>query len=323
MGLLRDRVRDSKSGVILYELIPPARGTDEVTLRAYAECVAEVVASTSVPIDAVNLPEIRDEQRAQEQERAHPYEPKADPRQFGRHLKEAAEMEIVVNHGTVYEPWPRQQAWLQQTWAEHGIQNLVLVGGESSLIRYPGPSVTEMAEHIRAHYDHVFFLGGIVIPSRRRRDPSRDEPQRLLHKSRCGLEFFTSQVLYEAQSTQSLLRDYQRLCEQTYQTPKRIFLSFAPVSSRKDLAFLRWLGVEIPQEVEERLLRAEIGIGWRSLQIAQQVLSEILEFCDAEGVDVPLGLNIEHITRHNFELSREFIDHLGAIYYERLRRRSR
>lgn len=316
MTTLADKIRTPTLPVIFYELIPPSHDTDAATVQAYAECAAELVASTSVPIDAINLPEIRAERR--EAKRTHPYEAKTDHRHFAYQFKQEFEkpVDLVVNRCTVYEDWGTQQGWLDETKTKFEIQNVILVGGETSRIRYPGPSVTEMAQSVRYVYGDAFLCGGITIPTRRSLDTKKDEAHRLLEKARHGLEFFTSQVLYEPQSAQKLLLDYQQLCLQNDVEPRRIFLSFAPVSSRKDLEFLRWLGVEFPEEIKQTLLKVNIGIGWRSVKIAKRILADILAFVQTEKIDVPLGLNVEHITRHNFELSKEFIEELGAQYYD-------
>jgi len=301
--------------VICYEVIPPAQDAKPSTLSAYVECTAELVASTSLPIDALNLPEIRAERR--ESQRTHPHEPKTDQRLFAQQFKRALHnaVDVVINRCTVYETWSVQQAWLDETKDRFEIENVILVGGETSALRYPGPAVTDMARSIHYVYGSSFFCGGITIPTRRSADPNKDEAHRLVEKSRHGMNFFTSQVLYEAESVQRLLFDYDRLCSSLELEPKRIFLSFAPLSSSKDLTFLRWLGVEVPKSVEDTLLKANIGIGWRSLNVVRQILLDILAFVKAEGIRVPLGLNIEHITRHNFELSKEFIEQLGKPYH--------
>jgi len=315
MSFFSSKIKDSCSPVIVYELIPPASGLDAKAMEAYVECAAEIVSSTDIQVDAFNIPEIRNEHR--DSNRTNPFEDKIDPRAFTVQLRKAIDndMEIIINRCTVYDEWLAQEKWLADTLHTYAIRNLILVGGESSKIKYPGPSIMDMSEFIRKNYCDNFLCGGITIPRRRKKSPQLDEPQRLLEKSRCGLEFFTSQVLYDAEKTKSLLKDYYQLCEQFDVKPKRIFLSFAPASSKKDVEFLKWLGVEVSQSVQDRLLKADIGIGWRSVQVAAEILKDILDFVHANNINVPLGLNIEHITRRNFELTKQFIEELGAIYY--------
>jgi len=312
--LLPEKISISNCPVILYELIPPIEKIGSENLIAYANCAVELLESSPVVIDGINIPEIRDEKK-DSSIRAEAFFTKSDSREFAQQLQKSSRkhLEFVINHCTVYEEWSAQHGWLRETETSYGIKNLILVGGESSQIRYPGASVNELSLKIKESFPS-FFCGGITIPSRRSDDPQKDELNRLVDKGKNGLEYFTTQVIYEPFQIQQLLKDYDLFCKQTNIKPKRIFLSFAPISAKKDLQFLRWLGVVIPKAVEKMLFEADIGIGWRSMKISKVILQRILTFVLEKNIEVPLGLNIEHISRHNFELSREFISVLGPIY---------
>ena len=65
-----------------------------------------------------------------------------------------------------------------------------------------------------------------------------------------GSEFFTTQVLYDSSKIIKMISHYQKRCDEQNTFPRRILLSFAPVSSEKNIKFLKWLGVEIPNETE-------------------------------------------------------------------------
>lgn len=314
MTTLREKILTPNRPVILYELIPPPANIKAVNLHAYADCSAELLDNCDPIIDGINIPEIRDEKR-KATPRQFSYKNKTDARKFAKHLQKSSKMNlgIVLNRCTIYEDWPLQFDWLAETTKKYGIDNLVLVGGESSRIKYPGPSVIEMGKTIQKKFNSL-FCGGITISSRRNNNLLKDEPYRLIEKGRHGMEYFISQVIYEPYEMQKLIKDYYLLCVKKELKPKRIFLSFAPISTRRDLEFLRWLGVIIPDPVQEVLFGADIGIGWRSVKIAKVILQKILAFVRDENIQVPLGLNVEHISMHNFELSREFLEELGKIY---------
>ncbi|MCS7311690.1 MAG: hypothetical protein NZ742_02065 [Acidobacteria bacterium] len=334
---MRLRERNQRNGpcIVFYELIPPPRDATPREIEAVVECVAEFIASLPVPIDALNIPEVRPES-SREPQRPQAFVPKMEPREFVRWVRKVLppHVDVVINRCIVYAPREAQLRWLVRTYHEFQIENLILVGGESSQIRYPGPSVLETAEWITEHLNRGrwpfdsskppirptdFFLGGITIPTRRKPDPERDEPARLIQKARRGLQFFTSQVLYEPVSMQKLLQDYMARCQAEGIPPRRVFLSFAPVSSSGDVQFLKWLGVEIPPHVEQELLQGWLGVAWRSIRVAERVLQEILDFVTAERISVPLGLNVEHITSRNFEISAEMIARLVAVFQRHLR----
>ena len=62
------------------------------------------------------------------------------------------------------------------------------------------------------------------------------------------------------------------ICRKNKVMPRRILLSFAPVSSQKNIDFLKWLGVEIPFETERYLQGRPGSMTERSLDVAIEVL---------------------------------------------------
>ncbi len=324
----RDKARAGKQPVVIYSIIPP-RGESAKQLRVTTDRLSSLLSRTHV--DAINVPEVRDETTRG----ARPVKalPKTEPRTFGSAIQRSLGIEAIVNRCVVYADRADQQDWLLSTFRDYHIDNLIVVGGESSRTSYPGPSVTQAGDIITKYLNRGFrkeedgepkplqkgtdhFCGGIMIPTRRKADPLQDEPVRLLEKSKHGIEFFTSQVIYEAESTKRLLRDYGEHCREAQERPRRIVLSFAPASSRRDIEFLKWLGVEIPPNVEFYLMEDDLAsrIAERSLEVSREVLKEILDFTHHERIPVPLGLNIEHITSRNFGVSIEMIQDLSKLY---------
>ncbi len=311
---LHKKILDKNQSVILFELLPPSDNSSDLQyLKDYAQSAVELLLSASISIDAINIPEISDEKNGTV--RPTEYIPKIEPRELAQQLKEASndKFEIILNRGSVNFAWPEQRQWLNETIHQYKIETLVLVGAGRMDHRYPGPAVNEMANFIVKNYTGC-LCGGIVIQHRRKPDSNEDEPLRMITKSKNGIEFFSSQIVYEADSVKTLLKDYSELCQQKNIEPKRIFLSFAPISNSKDIEFLRWLGVKIPEEVCKNLLKSNIGISWRSVKIANTVLNEILDYVNNEKIQIPLGINIEHITPRNFDISQMFIEVLGKTY---------
>src|SRR2546428_4243325 len=164
---LKDKLLDASVPVKFFELVPPATekpGALEATL-AELKKVRHLA-------DAVNLPEIRDESRSAP--RTARFIPRVEPRLLGARILHDLDVEVVVNRGVVYEPDPLP--WIKETQGDFRIQNIVLVGGESSQLSYPGPSVVEAAEQIRSARPEM-CLGGITIPSRLRSEEHTSELQ--------------------------------------------------------------------------------------------------------------------------------------------------
>lgn len=299
------RISDPYLPVTFFEVVPPEEGKDS----AVGEAV-EVVRRVAGSVDAINLPEIHNEARTGE--RTANFVPRMDPRRLAARLRGELSIEVVTNHCVVYEPDP--VPWLRETSDVFGVQHFVLVGGESSSVRYPGPTVLEATERLRAA-GHQGALGGISIPSR------AGEAQRVRRKQAAGLSFFTTQVLFDP-------NDIVWLVQRLNGVEARLFLSFAPVSHPRDLQFLRWLGADIPPDLD-RFLRldeasaadlthpdrresARAACLERSIDLAQRILMEVF---DNLPPDPPaLGLNIEHINRRNVAPAVRMLERLGDLY---------
>lgn len=306
MNSFQSKTEDPRQQLVIYTVVPPPAGAPQADIEARLESVQELL--YDLPVAAINIPEVRPETR---NPRVTPFVPKMEPRSFARLIQErvAHRVEVIVDRGIVYTHWANQRKWLRKAWRDYRIRNLVLVGGESSRVRHPGPTVEEAARLIQCSSAlGAFFLGGITIPTR------HNEPERLIEKTRSGISFFIGQVIYEAERMKKLLRDYQERCRELRMEPKRIFLSFAPISSESDVRFLRWWGAEIPSEIEHFILREKVKIGERSIQVAEQILRELIDFVANEGIFVPLGLNIEHVNQRNWASSRSLGARLLEMY---------
>ena len=200
--------------------------------------------------------------------------------------------------------------WFEETYNKDEIENLITVGGESRNITYPGPSVNEALEAIKQNLTLDVLCGGISIPSREK------ESRKLIEKSKNGSEFFTTQVLYDSSKIIKMISHYQKRCDEQNTFPRRLLLSFAPVSSKKNIKFLKWLGVDIPTDTEKYLNENDQIMTERSMEIAINVLNETLTFLNENKIVVPIGLNVEHIMSYNFQASIEMLQELARIYRE-------
>ena len=304
---IRDKVKKPQRPVVAYEILPPRE--KDGTLNSYAETISSLLSQTH--IDAINIPEVHDE--IGRGDRPVTNQKRGEPREFGMLLQDIVGIEAIINRVVVHEPYDEQIRWIDETNTTYEIENMIIVGGESSKVDYPGPSVNEMLQTIARRYNSNggdIFCGGIAIPSR------KDESKNLIRKSEHGSEFFTTQVLYNAENIIKMINNYQSRCNELDTFPRRILLSFAPVSSQKNIEFLKWLGVEIPDDTERYLKGRPGSMTERSLDVAVEVLNEVLDFITVNNLKVPVGLNVEHIMSYNFQSSVEMLQELARIYRE-------
>ena len=302
---IRDKIKKPQRPVVAYEILPPRE--KDGTLNVYAETISSLLSQTH--IDAINIPEVHDE--AGRGERPVSNQERGEPRKFGMLLQDIVGIEAIINRVVVHMPLRKQMEWIKETYSKYEIDNLIIVGGESSKQKYPGPTVNESLKKIsqdNTRRENSILCGGICIPSRRK------ESKNLIRKSECGAEFFTTQVLYDSGNIIKMIKNYQKRCDKVNTFPRRILLSFAPVSSQKNIDFLKWLGVEIPKDTERYLNGRPGSMTERSLDVAIEVLNEILAFIANNNLKVPVGLNVEHIMSYNFQSSVEMLQELANIY---------
>lgn len=295
---LKTKIKNPLIPVSFFEMVPPPAGKPEALESALLE-----VAKIKDLADAINLPEIHDEARAGD--RAFKFVERVEPRFLGAKIRKEFDLDVVINRCVVYQA--DQARWTRETQEKFDISNLVLVGGESSDIKYPGPTVIETAHEIRAAGLQV-AMGGISIPSR------AHEVDRIRRKVAAGLCFFTTQVLFDSNDIVWLIQRLNGL-------EARVFLSFAPVTHHRDIEFLRWLGADVPADLDRFLIsktggetpshHAEEAFD-RCLNLAQRILMDVFDNLPPDPP--PLGINIEHINRRNLGFAVRMLEKLGSFY---------
>ncbi len=276
---------------LLFEPLPPSKGASPEQLD---EHIDELSATLSgLPgVDAINIPQIV----------GGAFET-VDARDHALAIQSRTGIENLVNTIVAHVPEADLPDHLDEI-HRTGIQHTVLVGGESSKIEYPGPSVkraNEISNGLPGRHERT--IGNICIPSRRR--PGSDEPDRMVAKTVAGADLFTSQIVLEPVTFRRLVRDYERACALAGVPPATIFLGLAPVTEPRDLKLLAHLGVEIPPHIERDLLWDKDQIRQRSLEANLGILRNVLDTIRLENIQVPIGLNVEQVSQHNWDASIE------------------
>lgn len=285
---------------LLFEPVPPALRSSPSRAGRYTEQLVGLVAQ--VPrLDALNVPELVDENHE-----GRPYYRSGDTREFARTLAEATHRDVVVNKVVAHLASEEAlETWTRET-LERALRHVVLVGGSSRYVPYPGPPVIEANRRcapILATAGGV--LGNIAIPQR------TGEAHRMLAKTGAGAAFFTTQILFDSEAIVRLLREYERRCHEGDRPPAAVLLSFAPLTDDADSEFVRWLGADIPERVERSILDGEeTEAGLRSVANALRVWEEVTEGYVPRHAPVPVGVNVEQISQRHLAAA---VDMLSAF----------
>jgi 5,10-methylenetetrahydrofolate reductase len=237
-----------------------------------------------------------------------------EPRAFAGALQRRLGLRAILNRITVHQTLPQLQSWAAETRHANGIHDLVLVGGERSTERYPGIGVLPALHGLRPSTTRANgHLGVITIPTRRRKE--LDEPQRLVQKQDAGADFAVSQILCEPEAALRLQSDLLA-ASPAGRRPLTLFWSLAPVARKRDLEFLAWLGVDVPESVRKDLLAtpAEERVA-KSHGLNLAIARRLLESSETEGSG-PIGFCVEHVMLSNIEAGIALVDELRSLVRE-------
>jgi 5,10-methylenetetrahydrofolate reductase len=285
---------------LLFEPVPPTARASPTRATTATRELAQLLGRVS-RLDALDVPELVDENHE-----GRPYYRSGDPRSFAKHVAEQVDCELVVNKVVAHlASVSALERWAHETVAR-GIRNVVLVGGSSRYIPYPGPTVAEANRVCRPILEAAGGrVGNIAIPQR------TGEAHRMLSKQRSGASFFTTQIVFDGALVLRMLQEYDLLCRQSGLAPATTIVSVAPLADEGDAEFVRWLGADIPDAAERSILNGdETAAGERSIQQALKVWEEILRGIRKLELEVPVGVNVEQISQRHLATAGEM---LGAF----------
>ncbi|MCL5407854.1 MAG: mycobacterial-type methylenetetrahydrofolate reductase [Candidatus Thermoplasmatota archaeon] len=273
-------------------------------------------------LNAISVPEL-----VEENHEGRPRYNSIYTRALARGTADILHIDALVNKVVAHiEDYEKFVEWIKETHSL-GISNLIFVGGNTRHHRYPGPSVSEanvIGRRLwKEFHQEEITIGNISLPER------RDEAKRMLFKTLAGAEFFTTQLLFDSAQEVNILTEYYRQCTVAGVKPATVLFSFGPVRSIADLNLLDFLAVELPDRAKDYILENNdlSEASKRSTFNSLRVYSEILSAIEDRGIKVPIGVNVEQLTKSNLQSSltmlenfEKVIDLSGAEVLEHLER---
>jgi 5,10-methylenetetrahydrofolate reductase len=276
---------------ILFEVIPPSVNWPEERVESWVKEITGLFERS--PLRMLNIPEVVNE--TTKGERTVKFVPKIDTLYFADLIRRESPWIVpIINKISVRVEKEDFLRWLKLAYEDHKIRHFVLVGGESSKIKYPGYPVIDAAMIVKERYPSA-TVGGITIFTRPK------EPERILAKVKSGMTFFVSQIIFEAENMIQVLTQLKRRVEEEGVKMPRIYVSIAPATKKRDIEFMRWLGVEFPTAILHYFLEDEEKLEERTTEVIFRILDEIDNFVARTGIDI--GLNFEHVMYRNLEVT--------------------
>jgi 5,10-methylenetetrahydrofolate reductase len=292
VSLLKEALLDPRKALRLYGTTPPRAGSSEQVVRNAAQKLALRVAA--LPLDGVVVYDIQDESGRTANPRPFAFTGTIDPRAYSKLLREQTGKPAITYKCVGAHDESSWNDWLSGTGC-FGVEFLSIVGRPTSGVKHPLP--LSRAIRLAAAHPAGYTVGGVVIAERHTAE--RSESARMLAKGIEGCGYFISQTVYHPGATERLLADYARDCRGAGVEPRRVVLTFSPAGRDKTLAFLRWLGVNLPPETERAILGAPSPLV-KSIDICRDNLRRILAHDYARTI--PLGMNVESVSINKDEI---------------------
>lgn len=288
---LTERIAQREGGLLLFSVTPPRVSTTAEDAQNIADITVERL--TPVDVDGLILYDIDDESDRNPEQRPFPYVPTMDPGAFhARHLQGWDRPTVIYRCVGKYDESTLKD-WLA---SQDTRQALTVFVGASSGAKQTATSLNR-AQELRRDSRPDLLQGAVAIPERH--SDSGDEHERMIRKQQSGCSFFVTQVVYDAGAAKSMISDYYYACQDRGIEPVPVVFTLSVCGSTKTLAFLEWLGVNVPRWMHNDIARTDDPLGL-SIDRCVATAHDLDAFCEHLGA--PRGFNVESVSNRRSEI---------------------
>lgn len=289
--MLAEKIRNRKSGIVLYGIVPPKKGTGSEKVREIA--ARQIERLSDLGIDGLILYDIQDEASRTYEERPFPFIETLDSFSYSREYLSSLEIPKIIYRSVGKYSRAELSGFLTDLSPR---DNLTVFVGASSGDQAVTTSLGD-AYRIREETNSNILLGGVTIPERH--STKGDEHIRIFNKISRGCSFLVSQGVYDVNASKNLLSDYYYYGKEHNIPLAPIIFTLTPCGSAKTLQFMKWLGISIPNWLENELIHSP-DILHQSINYCEQSWMELKNFAGEKGI--PIGCNIESVAIRKVEV---------------------
>lgn len=275
--------------LVVYGLTPPKAHLPHDRLAEIAEIQRNRIEALATP--GIVLYDIQDESQRVADRRPFPFVKTVEPERYHADYLNA-NVPAIIYHSVGQESETQFCNWLTHFQGNA----LVLVGSPSS--GQQSPFGLKRAYQLHRELTPDLPLGGIVIPERHRK--KGDEHLRAWEKMQAGCSFFISQCVYSSESTKNFLSDYHWQLKHYDTAPVPVVFTLTPCGSAQTLRFMQWLGIAVPDWIQNELLFSGNNMLEKSVAICQSIAEDLIGYCTEKGL--PFGFNIESVSIRKEEI---------------------
>lgn len=290
-SMIIEKIKNRESGIILYGITPPKKDNDLDKIKKIA--ARQIERLQSLRIDGLILYDIQDETFRTSKKRPFPFLETIDPFRYSQdYLRELSVAKIIYRSVGKYSEAELTQ-FLTNLSPENNLTVFVGAASKSQKVTLP---ISE-AYRLKAETKNELLLGGVVIPERHQ--AKKDEHLRVFDKISKGCSFFVSQGVYDLNASKNFLSEYYYYGQKNNLSLVPIIFTLTPCGSLKTLQFMKWLGISIPEWLENDLIHSN-DILQKSVEVSELNWFELKKFADEK--QVPIGCNIESVAIRKIEI---------------------
>lgn len=289
--MLVDRIKNRESGIILYGITPPKKGTSLEKLEEISS--RQMQRLQSLNIDGLILYDIQDEKSRTSDERPFPFMETLDSFSYSEEYLRSLPIPKIIYRSVGKYSQSELSQFLMNASAKN---NLAVFVGASSKSQRIILSMND-AYKLKADTNTELLLGGVTIPERHQ--SKGDEHIRVFSKISKGCTFFVSQGVYDVNASKNFLSEYYYYGQEHNIPLVPILFTLTPCGSLQTLQFMKWLGISVPQWLENELIHSK-DILQKSVNFSEQSWLELKSFAEEKGI--PIGCNIESVAIRKVEV---------------------
>ena len=294
--MLREKLINKKSGLLLYGITPPKENNTQEKLISITQRRIERI--QSVNSDGIVLYDIQDESERTGENRTFPFLPTIDPFMYCENYLNTLNIEKIVYKSVCKYDKPEFESWLKSL--KNTPYLSVFVGaptkGKQCKLKL------DEAYELRRNVNNDILLGGVCLPERHTKH--NNEHTRIVEKSKHGCTFFISQCICNVEALKNYLSDYYYYCiDNNIEVMYQIF-TLTIAGTMQTLTFMKWLGISIPKWLENELAHSQNIID-KSIELNIKIASELIDFCKEKNI--PFGFNVESVSIRKDEIEASLI----------------
>ncbi|RXK14624.1 5,10-methylenetetrahydrofolate reductase [Halarcobacter mediterraneus] len=289
--MLTDKIRNKEGGILLYGITPPKIKHTKEEIKEIANKHIDRISKLNV--DGLVLYDIQDESDRTDEKRPFPFIKTLNPCEYSRNYLQELKTPRIVYRAVGNYTAKQFTAWLEQT-RETQVHSVFV--GAASHEQQTNITLKE-AYSLKREVNDNLCLGGIAIPERHSK--KHDEHLRVASKINESCEFFITQCVYDLEASKIFLTDYAKYVKENSIDAVPIIFTLTPCGSSKTLDFMKWLGINIPNYLEEELKESK-DILAESVKLSKEIFEELFIF--GKKRDIPVGCNIESVAIRKAEI---------------------